>query len=134
MLSIRLQRIGKKHQPGYRVVVAEDRSKLGGPPVEDLGSYNPQSKTATVKKDRLDYWLGIGAKASVTTHNLFVKNGLISGPKVAVKMNKPKQTEAEAAAASAAPVTATPQPEPTAVAEPQAEKKAEESPKSEGQS
>lgn len=94
MLTIRLQRVGKRHQPGYRVVVAPKRSKLGGPPVEDLGSYNPQSKKAAISKDRLLYWLGVGAKPSVTTHNLFVSNGLVSAPKLPIKMKKAKLAEA----------------------------------------
>ncbi len=44
MLMLKLKRIGKKHQPSFRIVVAEGRSKLGGPPVEDLGSYNAFTK------------------------------------------------------------------------------------------
>jgi len=97
MLAIRLQRIGKKHQPGFRVVVAERRSKLGGPPVEDLGSYNPKTKTIVTNKDRVSYWLQSGAKASVTLHNLFVKAGIVAGSKIAVKIRRKAVAEAPAA-------------------------------------
>ena len=99
MLSIRLQRIGKKHQPSYRLVVAEKRSKLIAPPVEDLGSYNPTSKLSTLKKDRILHWLQKGAGASVTAHNLLVKEGLLSTPKVQMKFTV-KKAEAEANPAS----------------------------------
>ncbi len=96
MLAIKLQRIGKKHQPSYRVVVAEKRSKLGGPPVEDLGAYDLRVKQLTVKKDRVEHWVKLGAKPTVTVWNLFVKNGVVAGKAIAVKMKKAKAAEGEA--------------------------------------
>lgn len=88
MLVIRLQRVGKKHQPSYRLVVAERRSKMIAPPTEDLGAYNPSGKKASFNKERILYWLGVGAKASVTTHNILVKEGIISEKKRIVRMKK----------------------------------------------
>ena len=90
MLVIRLQRIGKKHQPSYRVAVAEKRSKLGGPPVEDLGFYNPSTKKAVFKNERVSHWLGVGAKPTPTVHNLLVKNGVVAGAKMKIHINKPE--------------------------------------------
>ena len=101
MLALKLQRIGKKHQPSYRVVVAERRSKLIAPPIEDLGSYSVMTKKAHLKADRVAHWLGVGAQPSVTVQNLLVREGLVKTPKVAVKMNKPK---AKLVTAEAAPV------------------------------
>ncbi len=100
MLVIRLQRVGKKHQPSYRLVVAERRSKMIAPPTEDLGTYNPSGKKASFKKERILYWLGVGAKASVTTHNILVKEGVISDKKRAVRMKKAVPKAAEAAPAA----------------------------------
>jgi len=88
MLIIRLQRVGRRHQPSYRLVVSERRSKLGGPPVEDLGSYNPFSKTIAFKQERINHWLGIGAKPTVTVHNLLVKHGVVGGPKIKISIPK----------------------------------------------
>ena len=48
MLAIKLQKIGKKHQPSFRLVIAEKRSKLGGPPVEDLGFYKEPAEGAKI--------------------------------------------------------------------------------------
>lgn len=93
MLAIKLQRIGKKHQPSYRVVVAEKRSNLPGPPVEDLGSYSAFTKQATLKKERVQYWLGVGARPTATVHNLLVKEGVLNASKIAVRIKK--RTEAE---------------------------------------
>ncbi len=108
MLAIKLQRIGKKHQPGYRLVVAEKRSKMLAPPVEDLGSYNPASKTASLNKERVAHWLKQGAKPTPTVHNLLVKESILNGPKIAIKMkSKPAEPAAEKASEPAAEVAAT---------------------------
>jgi len=88
MLVIRLQRVGKKHQPAYRVVVAEKRSKLSGPPVEDLGSYNSFTKALSVNKDRVNYWLKTGCQPTPTVHNFLVKSGILDGRKIAIKVRK----------------------------------------------
>lgn len=88
MLAIKLQRIGKKHQPSYRVVVAEKRSKLGAPPVEDLGSYSVSTKIANLKKGRLTHWMKMGAKPTATAWNLLVREGVVSGAKRKIAMKK----------------------------------------------
>jgi small subunit ribosomal protein S16 len=69
-LKIRLSRIGSTHQPHYRIVVAEARSRRDGRPTETLGTYDPRTKANPVKIDlaRVDYWLGKGAKPSDTLH------------------------------------------------------------------
>lgn len=102
MLVIRLQRIGKKHEPHYRLVVAEKRSKLIAPPVEDLGSYNPSTKKTTLNKERIAYWIAKGAKPSVTAHNLLVKEGAVEAPKIKLVFKvEPKEAVAVEAAAPA---------------------------------
>ena len=64
MLAIRLRRAGSKNRPFYRVVVTESRSAREGRFVEVLGFYNPRTKpeTLTVKRDRLEHWLKLGAQ------------------------------------------------------------------------
>lgn len=109
MLAIKLQRIGKKHQPSYRVVVAEKRSKMAAPPVEDLGAYDPRTKATTVKGERVLHWIKMGAEPTVTMHNLLVKQGTLTGVKIAIKMPKavakaPVEVKAAAPAAEEAPV------------------------------
>ena len=102
MLAIKLQRIGKKHQPSYRLVVAEKKSKMAAPPVEDLGAYNPFSKAATFNKERVSYWVKMGAQPTTSVHNLLVEKGMLSGSKMAVRMKKKAAAQAEAAPAAAA--------------------------------
>ncbi len=89
MIALKLQRIGRRGQPSYRFVVANKRSKLGGPPIEDLGSYNPFSKKSTVKSERVSYWLKQGAQPTVTVFNLLIKAGVVQGKPISPKMKKP---------------------------------------------
>ncbi|MGH7995624.1 MAG: 30S ribosomal protein S16 [Opitutaceae bacterium] len=71
-LKIRLTRIGSTHQPHYRVIVAEARSRRDGAPVEVLGTYDPRADAGGVKLnlERIDYWIGKGAKPSDTLHSM----------------------------------------------------------------
>lgn len=96
MLAIKLQRIGKKHRPSYRLVVAERRSKMDAPPVEDLGSYDPFTKKAGFKNERVTYWLGVGAQPTITAHNLIIAQGIAQMPKRVVKMPKAEVKTSEA--------------------------------------
>jgi len=71
-LKIRLSRIGSTHQPHYRIVVAETRSRRDGDAVETLGTYDPRTKgqQVRIKLDRVDYWISKGAKPSDTLHSI----------------------------------------------------------------
>ncbi len=80
MLVIRLQRMGKKNAPTYRLVIAEKGRDTQGRNLEILGTFNPRVKENGFlpNVDRIKYWLAKGAQASPTLHNLFVKSGLIA--------------------------------------------------------
>jgi len=99
MLSIRFLRIGKKHQPSYKIVVVDKkRSSKSGKFTEQLGFYNPITKEKAVNKDRIEYWLSQGAQPSDTVYNLLVKEGIVKGEKIAVHSKKPskkKETKQE---------------------------------------
>lgn len=90
MLAIRFQRVGKRHQPSCRLVVVERRSKLSGPPIEYMGHYNPSTKDGEIDKERILYWLGIGAQPTLTVHNFLVRRGVIKGSKIPVPMKRDK--------------------------------------------
>ena len=68
MVTIRLSRVGAKKRPFYHIVVADSRSKRDGRSVERIGFYNPvatgQEVPLKIDTDRVDYWLGNGAKTS----------------------------------------------------------------------
>ena len=75
MLIIRLARRGSKKHPQYRVVVSDSLYGKGGAIVENVGTYEPKSKDAKVslKRDRIDFWIGKGAFATDTVKSL-IKN------------------------------------------------------------
>jgi len=62
MLKIKLAPRGKIHQITYRIVIAQDRSKLNGPVIDDLGFYTPQTKTFEINKEKLVDWQKKGAQ------------------------------------------------------------------------
>ena len=74
-LKIRLTKVGSVHQPLYRVVVAEARSRRDGAAVENLGTYTPKSKGSPIKLDlaRVDYWISKGATPTDTMHSMIKK-------------------------------------------------------------
>ncbi|HLD03828.1 MAG TPA: 30S ribosomal protein S16 [Candidatus Dojkabacteria bacterium] len=77
MIRIRFQRQGKKHEPSFRMVAMEARSKREGQVREFLGFYNPISKEIKIVKERVEYWLNQGAKPSDTVRYLLIKQGMI---------------------------------------------------------
>ena len=91
MLKIRLTRTGKRNQPHYRIVVIEHWRKPKGKYLEMLGYYHPRSKEISLKKERILYWLSVGAKCSPTVHNLLVSNKIIKGLKI--KASKTKKVD-----------------------------------------
>jgi small subunit ribosomal protein S16 len=82
MLTIRLQRTGKKNQADFRIVLAEKESPVQKKFVEILGSYNPRKKYFKVFEDRVKYWIGQNIEMSETVNNLFITKGFITGKKV----------------------------------------------------
>jgi small subunit ribosomal protein S16 len=72
MLKIKLQPTGKRHQRYYRIVIAEDRSKLSGKVLDSIGSYNPHSPENKITLDQKSYqlWLSKGAQPTATVKNL----------------------------------------------------------------
>ena len=81
---IRFQRVGRKNDPAFRIVVTEKRSKPKSGELEILGSYHPKTKQTAIKNDRVLYWLSKGAKLSDTVNNLLVEKGVIAGKKINV--------------------------------------------------
>jgi len=66
VVKIRLARYGRKKRPFYRIVVTDSRKRRDSGWIESIGYYNPLTEPKTVKidMDRLNYWLGVGAKMS----------------------------------------------------------------------
>ena len=78
-VKIRLTRMGKKKNPFYRIVVADQRSRRDGAPIEEIGYYDPMTNPANVKIDaeKATKWLNNGAQPTDTVRALLKKNEII---------------------------------------------------------
>lgn len=77
MLAIRLQRLGRKGYPVYRVAVQEaQRHPSSGRVVAYVGSYNPHTKEVSLQKDLVEKYLGNGAQPSPRVVKLLVAEGV----------------------------------------------------------
>lgn len=90
MLMMRLQRVGRKNDPSYRIVVVDKRN---GPKsnknVDHLGSYSPKLGQIQIDKDKAKDWLSKGVQPSDTVYNILVSQKVVEGKK---KNSLPKKS------------------------------------------
>jgi small subunit ribosomal protein S16 len=108
MVRIRLRRVGKRKQPHYRVVVADQRSPRDGRFIEIIGQYNPLTNPSEINldADKALEWLRKGAEPSGSVRALLKRTGVWStfvadkGP-APKKVKKHKETAKNKAVAEA---------------------------------
>ena len=88
MVVLRLKRMGRRHRPFYRLNAMDRRSPRDGRVIEELGWFDPlasDDQQLSLKLDRIDYWLSVGAQPSQTVANLLRRLGVEpkSGKKLA---------------------------------------------------
>lgn len=105
---IRLKRLGGKHDPHFRIVVADARTQRDGRTIEELGHYDPSADPPkiAVNAERALHWLHVGAQPSDTVRSLLKKTGVMA-----------QFHGAEEAAQAEATEVASDQPEPEAASE-----------------
>ncbi len=103
---MRLQRIGRKNSPSYRVVVVDSRQgPKSGNFVDMLGSYNPRAGEFSINGDKAKEWITKGVQLSPTVHNMLVSKKIIDKAKITKQAPKkeavtaPEVVEAVPAAA-----------------------------------
>lgn len=91
--------MGAKKRPSYRIVAADSRSPRDGRFIEIVGTYDPITDPATItlKADRIQHWLSVGAQPSDTVRDIIKRAG--------AQMQVSAVAE-EAAAPAEAPATA----------------------------
>lgn len=112
MLAIRMQRLGRKGHPTYRIVVQDVRqTPSSGKYVALLGSYDPHTKQNTLVKDKAEFYLTHGAQPSERVARLLTAEGItlpswVKQPSAhtrtvrnaeKLRKNQPAETEAPAA-------------------------------------
>jgi small subunit ribosomal protein S16 len=77
MLTIRMQRTGRKGHAMFRVVVQESRlTPTSGKVVAQLGHYDPHAKTVSLDKNKAAFYLGNGAQPSDRAARLLQGEGV----------------------------------------------------------
>ena len=78
-VRIRLKKLGRRHRPFFRVCAMDARTPRNGKVIEELGYYDPMVEEtdarAILKAERIDYWLGVGAKPTPKVGVLIKKYG-----------------------------------------------------------
>jgi small subunit ribosomal protein S16 len=79
MLKIRLAKQGRKKLSIYHLIVTESKSPRDSGFIEKFGNYSPMlDKTnpnrLTFVKDRVEYWLSVGAKPTDVVARLITRN------------------------------------------------------------
>ena len=95
MLKIRLRRVGRKHDPSFRIVVTESTAPAKGKYLESVGFYNAHLKQKQIDKERATHWISKGAQPTDVVHNILVDEGVLDKSKIAVHKRSKKQNEEE---------------------------------------
>ncbi|MCB9820202.1 30S ribosomal protein S16 [Candidatus Nomurabacteria bacterium] len=77
MLAIRLQRVGRKDYPVYRIAVQEaQRHPSSGRVVAYVGTYNPHTKEVNLQKEQAQKYLDNGAQPTPRVVKLLKAEGV----------------------------------------------------------
>lgn len=125
-VRIRMKKLGRSHQPFFRICAVDKRAPRDGRVLEELGTYDPRvpetDARAIFNAERVDYWLSVGAQPSENVAILIKKYGTngthvtaqkaaleklaapksVPDPGAPASLPKPKKTKEELAAEAAA--------------------------------
>jgi len=84
-VRIKLKRFGRRHQPHYRFTAVDRRRSGNSRVLEELGSYDPinrkEDQQVTLNKERIQYWLSVGAQPTDTVRRILEKQGIARAAK-----------------------------------------------------
>lgn len=128
-VRIRLKKMGRKARPFFRLCAVDSRAPRDGKVIEELGTYDPMvpntDARAILRRERIDYWLGVGAQPSEKVAVLIKKYGtggshLEQHEKAVAEIKHRRRPRTYVPPAAAGEAVAAPA-EPVAAAEPAAE-------------
>lgn len=95
MIKLRLARGGRKNVPFYRIIATNSTSPRDSKFLEKLGTFNPlandsDEKKLVVDKERIEYWLSVGAIPSERVAKFLIALG-VKGAEKHKPNFKPKQ-------------------------------------------
>ena len=78
-VRIRMKKLGRRHRPFYRICAMDSRAPRDGRVLEELGTYDPmvplEDARAVLNGERIQHWLGLGAKPTEKVGVLIKKYG-----------------------------------------------------------
>ncbi len=94
-VRIRLKRFGKKKQPFYRVVAAEQSRARNSKTLEVIGTYDPLQDPIRfeIKVERVQHWLSVGAQPTEALERLLANAGVIPAKTRASSLQKVSKKE-----------------------------------------
>lgn len=92
-MRMRLARFGRKSLPFYRIMVADARAKRDGKHVEKVGWYDPTpgkdgNKHMSLNRERIQYWLSVGAQPSRAVERLLGRVGILPPAPLRMSQNQ----------------------------------------------
>jgi small subunit ribosomal protein S16 len=79
-VRLRLKRMGRKNLPFFRLCAFDSQTRRDGRAIEELGHYDPRMATDDKKfvlnRERISYWLSVGAKPTETVQSILLNNGI----------------------------------------------------------
>jgi small subunit ribosomal protein S16 len=80
MVRLRMKRMGRRNRAFFRICAFDAREERDGRSIEQLGTYDPmekeESKKVVLKRERIEYWLSVGAQPSETVASILKKNNI----------------------------------------------------------
>jgi small subunit ribosomal protein S16 len=78
MVKLRLKRMGRRNRAFFRLCAFDAREERDGRSIEQLGTYDPmakdEEKKVVLKRERIEYWLSVGAQPTETVASILKKN------------------------------------------------------------
>ena len=78
-VSMRLERLGSKKRPYYRVVVMDSRAAATSRTIDEIGTYHPieaEDRQTTIDAEKAAEWLKKGANPSATVKKILNAKGI----------------------------------------------------------
>jgi len=79
-VRLRLKRMGRKNLPFFRLCAFDAFTRRDGRAIEELGHYDPrlesEEKKYSLNRERIVYWLSVGARPTETVQSILLKNGI----------------------------------------------------------
>lgn len=79
-VRIKLKKVGRAHQPSFRLTAVDGRRTRDSKVIEELGCYRPdfpkEDQQVQLNKERIEYWIGVGAQPTDTVRRILVKSGI----------------------------------------------------------